>query len=68
MNYCKYENTFNDIERLEIADRVEAYELIDKLSPREARFCAYVIELCKKIADNYSDEDIKALKNKEKEQ
>jgi len=50
MNYCRFENTYLDLE--------DCYEHMEKeeLSKSETKYRLLLIELCKTIIDNFGDE------------
>ncbi len=52
MSYCRFENTYNDL--------VDCHEALinsdlDDLSPSEKRYATYLIELCKRISEDFSE-------------
>jgi len=50
MSYCRFQNTYSDL--------YDCYEhMDDELSEDETKYRKYIIELCKRIVDNYGDED-----------
>ena len=50
MSYCRFQNTYSDL--------CDCYEnMDDELSEDETKYRKYIIELCKRIVDNYGDED-----------
>lgn len=54
MDYCKFENLYKDM--VEIAEDHFAMEAND-LSESEAKYREKWIKLCKRVADDYADED-----------
>lgn len=50
MSHCRFENTFKDL-----ADCDDHFD--DDLSPDETKYRKRLIELCKRIYDNYGDEE-----------
>lgn len=59
MSYCRFHNTLSDLEDCESAldDFINNDENSIE-SEEERRKAKQLIELCKRIADNYSEEDI----------
>ena len=54
MSYCRFENTFRD---LQDCDEALGNQEFDELSDSEKKYRNYLVELCKEIADNYGVED-----------
>lgn len=55
MSYCRFENTFRDLQDCE--DALRNKDMKD-LSKQEQKFRNYLIELCKEIADDFEVEEI----------
>ena len=50
MSYCRFQNTYYDLR--------DCYEnMDDELSEDETKYRKRLLELCKRIVDNYGDED-----------
>lgn len=59
MSYCRFQNTFNDLNDCETALEAFINEDENTISSREERcYAKKLIELCKYIADNYEESDI----------
>lgn len=50
MTYCQFENTYNDLR--------QCYDgMDDELSEDEAKYKKWMIDLCKKIVEEYGEQD-----------
>ena len=59
MSYCRFHNTYNDLNDCETALNEFIVEGVNTISSEKERDKAkQLIELCRYIADNYSEEDI----------
>ena len=54
MSYCRFENTFGDLQ-----DCYEALaeKSLDELSETEKKYATKLIKMCRDIADDFLDED-----------
>ena len=54
MSYCRFENTFNDLQ-----DCYEALgeKELDELSETEKKYAKRLIKMCRDIADDFLDEE-----------
>ena len=54
MSYCKFENTYHDLQDCQDALNEES---LDELSETEKKYALKLIRMCKNIADDFSDEE-----------
>ena len=54
MSYCRFENTFADLQ--DCYEALRESEL-DELSETERKYAEKLIKLCKKIADNFGTDE-----------
>jgi len=54
MSYCRFENTFADLQ--DCYDALGEYEL-DQLSDTERKYAEKLIKLCEKISNNYGEDN-----------
>ena len=54
MTHCRFENTYQDLQ--DCYDALQEKEL-DELSESERKFAKKLIEMCREISDEFSDND-----------
>ena len=54
MNYCRFENTYGD---LQDCYNALAEEDLDELSESEKKYAKKLIKMCRNIADDFFDEN-----------
>ena len=52
MSYCRFENTYNDLQ-----DCAEALADMGELSESETEYKNKLLDLCKEIAENFTPDD-----------
>ncbi len=58
MDYCRFENTYNDLrDCLEALDNSSIERLEDEASQYERKYIRKLISLCEEIASNYGECD-----------
>ena len=59
MSYCRYENTYRDLQDCwEIIEGMDIESLKEELSKSELNYLLSMVELCKGIAQSYDDDDL----------
>ena len=53
MSYCRFENTFNDLDDCYTALDEKTF---DELSDTEKKYALRLVRMCRNIADDYMDE------------